>query len=157
MDQTDSSLLVRDAVAGDDAAVARLLAAQLDVHGVAADVPAILGVLASLREQGDRTQLLLALRDGLIAGVLFANRFVSFERPGRGWFIEELFVAPEFRRRGVARALIGALHSRAAAEGCSLLALQLQAGHDEAAALYRGLGFTTLDRRALELPLSGAL
>ena len=147
------TLLIRDALPADDGALARLFAAQLTDHGVASDAAGTARSLELVRRQGERAQLLVAVREGAAVGLLFANRFVSFERPGLGWFIEELFVAPEARRRGVARALLAELRRRAEAQGCSVLGLQLQQGHAAAAALYRELGFRWLERQALELGL----
>lgn len=50
--------------------------------------------------------------------------------------------APEARRRGVARTLVGALASWSAARGCDRLYLQVTIDNAPAQALYRALGFT---------------
>ncbi|MCM2576210.1 GNAT family N-acetyltransferase [Streptomyces meridianus] len=51
-------------------------------------------------------------------------------------------VAPEFRRRGLASAVMGALARQALEEGASAAYLQVETGNTAALALYAGLGFT---------------
>lgn len=55
--------------------------------------------------------------------------------------IEAVAVAPEQRRRGLARIMLGALLDRLRTEGATHAALQVMAGNSPAIALYRGLGF----------------
>ncbi|MEE1756388.1 GNAT family N-acetyltransferase [Streptomyces sp. SP18CS02] len=52
-------------------------------------------------------------------------------------------VDPEYRRQGLATAVMGALARRALEEGASAAWLQVESGNDAARALYDGLGFTT--------------
>ncbi|MEU9037610.1 GNAT family N-acetyltransferase [Streptomyces sp. NPDC048352] len=52
-------------------------------------------------------------------------------------------VAPEHRRRGLARAVMTALARRALEEGASAAWLQVEADNPAARALYDGMGFTT--------------
>ena len=61
--------------------------------------------------------------------------------------VSKMLVAPAFRRRGIARALMQALLARAAAEGRSLVTLDTRSG-DPSQALYASCGF----RVAGEIP-----
>ena len=68
----------------------------------------------------------LAYRLGVSIGGLFAS-------------IEDLYVRPEARRRGVGRALLEAIGQRCAARGISYVEAQVEAG--EAEAFYAALGY----------------
>jgi ribosomal protein S18 acetylase RimI-like enzyme len=56
--------------------------------------------------------------------------------------VSKLLVDPEFRRRGLARALMVAIERRAAGLGRSLLTLDTRTG-DKAEPLYASLGYET--------------
>lgn len=70
----------------------------------------------------------------------------SFARPlegDRGLWIDDLFVAPEARRRGVGSALIDAVKERAAKGGYSVVQWITAAGNDEARRLYDSVASAT--------------
>ena len=70
--------------------------------------------------------IVLAYRPNISAGALFAS-------------IEDLYVRPEARRRGVGRALLNAVDERCAARGISYVEVQVE---DEAAeSYYRASGY----------------
>ena len=58
-----------------------------------------------------------------------------------------LAVAPEFRRRGVAAALLDSLLTALRARGVVSLTLEVRASNAPALALYRGFGFAQAGRR----------
>ena len=58
-----------------------------------------------------------------------------------------LGVRPDFRRRGIAKALIDAMRGRAAARGAARLFLEVAEDNDAAQALYAACGFTAVGRR----------
>lgn len=55
--------------------------------------------------------------------------------------IKRMYVAPEFRGRGIARQLLQALESASIAAGCKLLQLETGPFQPEALALYAALGY----------------
>lgn len=57
--------------------------------------------------------------------------------------VTKLLVHPDFRRRGIARALMGALEHHAAIQGRKLITLDTRTG-DSAEPLYVSLGFTSV-------------
>jgi ribosomal protein S18 acetylase RimI-like enzyme len=63
--------------------------------------------------------------------------------PAESLYIDALGTAPEFRRRGVASALLAAAEDRARRLGLGLLALETETGNDAARALYEAFGFRT--------------
>ena len=65
----------------------------------------------------------------------------SFEFHGTDAFLDELYVAPEFRRRGFARKALERLEAEARKLGVNALHLEVDKGNDAAFELYRRAGF----------------
>ncbi|MFD7961900.1 GNAT family N-acetyltransferase [Streptomyces zaomyceticus] len=65
-------------------------------------------------------------------------------REGRAPEIKRLWVAPEARRRGIAKALMAEALRRAAASGAAAVRLTVWNWREEPLALYRSLGFETV-------------
>ncbi len=85
-------------------------------------------------------ELLIGETGGQRAGyALFFTTYSTFlTRPGL--FLEDLYVVPEARRRGVARALLGELARLAVARECGRLEWSVLDWNQRAIALYRSLG-----------------
>jgi ribosomal protein S18 acetylase RimI-like enzyme len=73
------------------------------------------------------------------AGAIVGSVMAGYEGH-RGW-INYLAVAPEYRRRGVGRALMGEAERLLRAVGCPKINLQVRAGNVEVLGFYRALGF----------------
>ncbi|WP_127531270.1 GNAT family N-acetyltransferase [Paenibacillus kobensis] len=58
------------------------------------------------------------------------------------YYIDSIAVFPEFRGRGIAKALLQAAEEAAAALGWDRIALNVEYGNDRAASLYRSAGYT---------------
>lgn len=80
------------------------------------------------------------------AGYVVLTFGFSFEYRGRDAFIDEIYIAPAFRRRGIARRALEFVE--AAAKKCGVRVLHLEVSHDNAAAyeLYRGSGYVVHER-----------
>lgn len=92
-------------------------------------------------EKGDSV-IFMALRDdGTPAG--FTQLFPSFSTAAlkRLWILNDLFVAPEFRRHGVGRLLLERARAFAAETDARGLALETQTTNATAQALYEALGW----------------
>lgn len=61
-------------------------------------------------------------------------------------------VDPGFRRRGLARMLLGHVLQRSAGEGCLRAFLEVRAGNNGAIALYRDFDFSSIGRRKKYYP-----
>jgi GNAT superfamily N-acetyltransferase len=83
-------------------------------------------ILAARTEERILGVAVLAYRPNVSAGALFAS-------------IEDLYVRPEARRRGVGRALLRATEERSATRGISYVEVQVQ--DYEAESFYAALGF----------------
>lgn len=77
-----------------------------------------------------------------IAGTADMIVVPNLSRHGRSWaVVENVVVDPRYRRRGIARALMGELIAQAQRDGCYKLELVSAARRKEAHALYESLGF----------------
>lgn len=94
-----------------------------------------------LREAVDRGDLevLAARAEGRVVGVAVLAYRLSVSAAGLFVSIEDLYVEPDARRRGVGRALLEAVGERCAARGVSYVEAQVE--DEEAAAFYAALGY----------------
>lgn len=79
--------------------------------------------------------------EGRLVGYLIAVRILSVEHSGVMAEIDELFVLPEARSRGVGAGLLEAAESALASAGCVRLQLQLGAANETARAFYEHRGY----------------
>ncbi len=145
-----SDIEVRAATVGDRAAAIRLLTAQLVEHALPVDAAGIERGVELALAHGSNAWLAIALASGLPVGIALANPIVSVEHGGAALWIEELYVAPAHRRRGVARALLGFLADEARNSGMRALQLEVVPTQAAALALYDALGFRPVERERLE-------
>ena len=92
-------------------------------------------------ERGDSVIFLALREDGAAAG--FTQLFPSFSTAAlkRLWILNDLFVAPEYRRYGVGRLLMERARTFAVETGALGLALETQTTNATAQALYESLGW----------------
>lgn len=135
------------ATAEDQAHVLRLLAGQFQELEI--PIPherlarAVLGVFADAQ----RGALLLARLDGQPAGVAYLSYQWTLEHGGKSAWLEELFVEPALRARGLGRVLLHAACEHARSAGCAAVDLEVEESHARAADLYLREGFSALARR----------
>lgn len=84
--------------------------------------------------------------DGTRLGLLVANEFLSIKFPGRALWLEELYVVPEARRRGVGRILVEEFLLWAKLDGVRGIELEAYRMNTAASILYRTIGFRRLAR-----------
>ncbi len=124
------------------------------------DAAALLALVAALnRDQGDPDDVLTATRlredvianpttiatvaqapDGTLVGYATAHATYETGHAERGLYVGDLFVAPEHRRQGIARALLAAVARAGHAQGARHLWLTAKATNTAAHAFYRRLG-----------------
>jgi aminoglycoside 3-N-acetyltransferase I len=83
---------------------------------------------------------LVALTKEEVVGGLVAYVLDKFERARREVYIYDLAVAEQYRRRGIASALIERLRAMAATRGAWVVYVQADYGDEPAIALYEKLG-----------------
>jgi GNAT superfamily N-acetyltransferase len=90
-------------------------------------------------------EVLLAYLDGAAVGfAVFFNNFSTF-LGRRGLYLEDLFVRPHARGRGVGRALLAAVANIAVARGCGRVEWSVLDWNSKAKDFYQGLGARPLD------------
>ncbi len=106
-------------------------------------------VTRRMLENNGRDNHVLVARDVTtsdVVGVVLANEFLSIKFPGRALWIEELYVAPAGRRRGIGRLLVEVLLEWAKREGVRGIELEAYRMNTAASILYRTIGFRRLAR-----------
>jgi ribosomal-protein-alanine N-acetyltransferase len=83
----------------------------------------------------------VAVQDGELMGYIGMHRVLD------EGYIANVAVDPKFRRRGVARELLGTLIAFARRERLAFLTLEVRAGNRPAAAFYQNMGFGEAGRR----------
>jgi GNAT superfamily N-acetyltransferase len=91
----------------------------------------------------------LASIDGQPAGYLLAVFVFSLEHQGLTAEIDELFVAPQYRGRGLGMRLLAAGEAAFRIAGCTQVALQIGRDNSAARSFYRSHGYQ--DRAGFEL------
>jgi GNAT superfamily N-acetyltransferase len=141
----EPTIVVMTAGPADRAALVDLLGAQMREHAIATDslAPAIDAVLA------DPTlgALLVAHEGARAIGVAYVSYIHSLEHGGRSAWLDELYVAPDRRDRGVGRRLLHAALDLARAQGCRAMDLVVEADHARAANHYAREGFAARTRQ----------
>src|SRR5437879_1124090 len=125
---------------------ARLLVAQFAEHKVEASAERLARVLEDVVVDGTRGFLMLAGDDGRVVGVAYVATILSAEHCGPVAWLEELYVKPKHRSRGIGTALVTAILEHARQTGMVAMDLEIDAGHRRAASLYRRFGFRPLER-----------
>jgi GNAT superfamily N-acetyltransferase len=98
------------------------------------------GFAGALRAAVGRSELevLAARMEGRVVGVAVLAYRLSVSAAGLFASIEDLYVEPESRRRGVGRMLLAAVGERCAARGVSYVEAQVE---EEEAAFYAAVGY----------------
>lgn len=116
-----------------------LFADVFDDPGSYASEPPSDAYLADLLAK-EHVVVVVALADDEVVGGLVAYELEKFEQARREFYIYDLAVAAQHRRRHVATALIGHLREIATRRGAWVVYVQADYGDDPAIALYEKLG-----------------
>lgn len=104
-----------------------------------------------------RAHCLLAEWEGKPAG--FALYFYNFStflaRPGI--YLEDLFIRPDFRRKGIARTIFRHLAQKAVSEGCGRLEWWVLNWNEDAIAFYRSIGAAPMNEWTVQRVTGDAL
>ena len=87
-----------------------------------------------------RATLLVAELDGALVGFVTGNAVYDSMRAADAFFLNDLYVVPEARRRGAGRALVARLAAVARQRGAGCLWWGVDLGDDEAMRFYEALG-----------------
>jgi ribosomal protein S18 acetylase RimI-like enzyme len=143
---------VRRANAADIDAIAPLFDAYRQFYGQAPDAQRARDWVSE-RMQRQEAVVLLAEHDGLARGFTLLYPMFSSVRTARLWVLNDLFVAPDARRNGIARALLDAAADFARSDGAAAIMLETGRDNAPARALYRGAGWREDESQWYSLPL----
>ncbi len=159
---SDDKLIVRRISGVDLRATTELFVHQQRSRGNQLSDERLRPAVQATLEDADRVLMVGAFHEGLpgfqhgkMVGVLMLTLLVSLEHAGEVGWIEELYVRPDYRRRGLATRLLDLALDWAAARGLRALDLELGTGtgdgHEPEAAghLYQKKGFQRIQRGRL--------
>jgi GNAT superfamily N-acetyltransferase len=132
---------VRMAEQADAPAVATLINAINSLDGPGPETPMTAElVLRDLVCAAPKAILRLAESEGAVIGFATAGPIYDAERCAEALMLLDLYVVPEARRRGAARALMASLAAEAGRRGAGCLWWGVDEGDDEATLFYRAIG-----------------
>src|SRR5947208_10041027 len=123
---------VRLATEAELEAVTALLVAQLREHRVQTPEAKIASAIQGLLRRPERGRILVALEGGRPVGVAAFSFAWPLEYADRSAWLEELYVEPAARGRGIGTRLLRAALRVAAEPGAAVVALGVEAGHQRA-------------------------
>ena len=142
-------LVIQPAAESDGQVAARLLMAQLVEHHLPADAQGVARGIELAMER-ETAWLLLGYFGEEPVGVFLANEIVSVEQAGIVLWVEELYVVPAARRRGVARQILKFVAEEARRKGIVSVELEVVPTQEAAFALYRSMGFVDVERKRMK-------
>jgi ribosomal protein S18 acetylase RimI-like enzyme len=145
-------LRIRRADLADLPALVPLFDAYRRFYGQAGDMQRADAFLRERLANGE-SMVLLAERMGVAVGFTQLYPMFSSVRTARVWVLNDLYVAEDARRGGVARALLDAAADFARAEGARGLMLETSRDNAAARALYRAAGWHEDDTQWYSLSL----
>lgn len=110
------------------------------------DANAIRAALESLFADPALGRVWLASVEDTVAGYAMGTWGFSTEQGGRFLLLDELFVLPAFRGRGVAAAILAFVESEAKREGAGAVRIEVSVENAPARELYRAAGYVDLSR-----------
>lgn len=121
-------------------ALALLFDAYRVFYGQPSDIDAARRFVSSLLAEGSSIFYLASLGERAAGFVRMCPVWSSIAvRPA--WILEDLYVYPDLRGRGIARALMRAAQDHAAATGAREMSLETAAGNVAAQSLYESMGY----------------
>jgi len=104
---------------------------------------------AKLREKFalENNYMLSAVLDGEIAAGNAVAGFVGVDEISGEAFVDDLAVSPQYRRRGIASALLARAETGAILRGCEKIHLECREGNEGALRLYEARGYERVGRR----------
>jgi ribosomal protein S18 acetylase RimI-like enzyme len=137
---------IRAARTTDASRLIRLLSIQLREHGITLDARLLARGVRGLLRRPELGRFLVAGDGSDVVGFAALSFLWTLEHGGRAAWLDELYVVPEHRGRGIGRALLLASYRIAREAGAMALDLEIEKRHARAANLYRREGFKRLSR-----------
>ncbi len=120
-----------------------------EFEGIDSDPDFLTGALAPLLHEDGVGQIHFIAHDAEDVGYVALCFGYSIEFGGRDAFIDELFIVPSHRGRGIGRTAMTLLLDMATSLNVRAVHLEVQPGNEAARRLYQSLGFEARDRYLL--------
>jgi ribosomal protein S18 acetylase RimI-like enzyme len=150
---TSDPVDVRPATAADVPAVTALLLAQLLEHRMAPAADALRASVERVLADPARGRIFVAADGARPVGVAALSFSWPLEHAARVAWLEELYVEPAARERGIGTRLLRAALAAAREAGVVAVELEVDVDHRRAARLYEREGFRPLPRARWTLPV----
>jgi len=137
-------------------AVFDLIVLQFEEHEIEAPREPLRRAITAVLSDPSLGFFLLARRDDSAIGVAYVSLIWSLEHCGRSAWLEELYVIPSERGRGIGDELLQAALSGMRECGCAAADLEVEHSQQRAENLYRRAGFHEHTRRRWVRRLDGA-
>jgi ribosomal protein S18 acetylase RimI-like enzyme len=143
-----SQVTFRPAAKDDEADLLRMMRALAEQEPGAYyfDEPAVRGVLRQFLGDPSLGRAWIFSDGANIAGYVVLTLGYSFEYHSRDAFVDELYVAPQYRRRGIGREAMKFVAEQARTMEVTALHLEVDHGNDPAVEFYRRAGYQDHDR-----------
>jgi ribosomal protein S18 acetylase RimI-like enzyme len=110
------------------------------------DAPAVSKTLRRFLDLPSFGAIWLLHENETLVGYVVLTLGFSFEFHGHDSFVDELYIEPEFRRRGYGRQAVRFIEEQARKMGANALHLEVDHGNGPALELYRRSGYENQDR-----------
>lgn len=126
-----------------------LVAAYHAFEGIPSDRETRSAALSQLLEDGRLGTVWRVCVDAQLAGYIALCRGFSIEFNGFDAFVDEFYLLPDFRGRGVGKRVLGMIADEARNLDINALHLEVARANEPARRLYRGAGFEARDKYVL--------
>ena len=137
---------VRLANEDDGATVLELVRQYHAFEGVPFEERAVTAALQPLLQRGDAGRVWLVELAGAAIGYVVLCFGYSLEFGGRDAFVDEMYLVPEHRGKGIGTKVLKTLIARARELGARALHLEVARDNERARRLYRSMGFSSRER-----------
>jgi ribosomal protein S18 acetylase RimI-like enzyme len=128
----------------------------METERIRLDPATILAGCRAVLGDAGRGLYFVAEIDGRVVGQIMITREWSDWRNGDIWWIQSVYVHPDYRRRGVFKALYRHVEERAREGGVVSLRLYVEQDNAAAQATYQSLGMKLGHYRVMEQALGGS-
>jgi ribosomal protein S18 acetylase RimI-like enzyme len=136
-------VIFRPAVGEDEQVLLRMMRnlAEQEPGAYFFDEPTVREVLRKLLRSPDLGYVWVFFEEETPVGYIVLTFGYSFEYHGRDAFIDELYIEPQYRRKGIGRRAMQFVEERARELGVNAIHLEVDQRNDPAAGLYRHAGY----------------
>ncbi|HRI70730.1 MAG TPA: GNAT family N-acetyltransferase [Polyangium sp.] len=134
------------ATPADRDALLLLLTKQFAEHDIHLGLEKLGYAIDGLLSEPRRGRILVARRDGQVVGLAAMSYIWTLEHGAQTCWLDELYVEPTLREQKIGTQLLHAAYTRAEADGCVAMDLEVEEDHARAANLYRREGFLAHSR-----------